>query len=90
MSSSRNPRSLGQGGCQPGDILIVDKSVKAQHNDIVIASVHGELTAKQLILRPQVQLNACNEAYDPIIIKDGMELEIFGVVQFSIRCLRKT
>jgi DNA polymerase V len=50
------------------DLLVVDSSRKAEHGDIVIASVAGDFTVKKLQLRPTVQLNPMNSAYSPIII----------------------
>ena len=36
-------------GIFPGDILVVDKSIKPKHNSIIIISIDGELTVKRLI-----------------------------------------
>lgn len=79
--------SMQDAGIYPGDILVVDRSVEAQHGDIVIAGFHGELTVKQLELRPVVRLVPRNPAYPAIEIPEGAELDIFGVVLHAVRNL---
>lgn len=64
-----------------GDILVVDKSIKPRHGQIVIAFVDGERLVKRLYRRAgRVALLAENPAYQPLEIRDGMELVIWGVV----------
>ena len=81
--------SMIQAGIHAGDILVVDRSVQAEHGDIVIAGIHGELTVKELQLRPCVKLIPRNQAYEPIHIPEGTELEIFGVVTNVVRNMRR-
>lgn len=77
-------------GIFPNDILVVDRSLTARHGDIVIASLEREMTVKQLHLSPEpVRLLACNPAYPPLVISEGMVLEIFGVVTNVVRNLRQ-
>jgi DNA polymerase V len=64
-----------------GDILVVDRSVRARHGHIVIAFVNGERLVKRLYRRGgRVALIAEHPAYPPLEIRDGMELEVWGVV----------
>ena len=64
-----------------GDILVVDRSIKAQHGQIVIAFVDGERLVKRLYCRGEkVALVAENPAYPPLVIREGMDLTIWGVV----------
>jgi len=81
--------SMIEAGIQPGDILVVDRSIHAVHGDVVIASLDGEFTVKELALRPRVQLLPRNVLYAPIEIPEGMELEVFGVVTNVIRQIRR-
>ncbi len=82
--------SMIDAGIFPGDVLVVDRSITAQHGDIVIASFNGELTVKKLETTPTTKLVAMNSHHAPIIIPEESELEIFGVVTTSIHSLRKT
>ena len=64
-----------------GDILVVDRSIKASHGHIVIAFVDGERLVKRLYHRDgRVALVAENPAYPTIDIRGDMELVIWGVV----------
>lgn len=67
-----------------GDILVVDSSLHAKHDDIVIAAINGEFTVKRLQTAPRVQLVPMNPRYQPITLGEEEELEIFGVVTFII------
>ncbi|MCW8859737.1 MAG: translesion error-prone DNA polymerase V autoproteolytic subunit [Deltaproteobacteria bacterium] len=81
--------SMVDAGIFPDDILVVDRSLTARHGDIVIAEFNGELTVKKLELKPQTRLVPMNRKHAPIVIPDGSELEIFGVVTTSIHSLRR-
>ena len=64
-----------------GDILVVDRSIKAMHGHIVIAFVDGERLVKRLHHRDdRVALVAENPAYPTIDIRGDMELVVWGVV----------
>lgn len=76
--------SMTGAGIQPGDILIVDRSLEARNRDIVIAGLNGELTLKRLLLEPRACLQAENPAYESIDIGSLDDLEIFGVVTYVI------
>jgi len=39
-------------GIFPGDVLVVDRSLRAQHSDIIIASLESGMTVKELHLTP--------------------------------------
>ncbi|SFM07836.1 SOS response UmuD protein. Serine peptidase. MEROPS family S24 [Legionella jamestowniensis DSM 19215] len=77
--------SMTDVGIQPGDMLIVDKSIEPSHGKIVIAALDGELTVKTLSkLNGKVQLLPGNKAYKPIDITDSQDLVIWGVVTHVI------
>ncbi len=73
-------------GLFDGDILVVDRAVKARDRHIVVAVIDGEMTVKRLYSRAgRVELHSENPAYKPIIIAEGRELLIWGVVIGSVR-----
>ena len=77
--------SMMDAGIYEGSMLVVDRSLQAKHGDIVIASIAGEYTVKRLCTLPVVKLESMNPNFPPILLHDGGdELEIFGVVTFSI------
>ncbi|WP_136415942.1 translesion error-prone DNA polymerase V autoproteolytic subunit [Herbaspirillum sp. ST 5-3] len=64
-----------------GDLLVVDRSIQAEHGHVVLAVVDGEYTVKRLNKRAGViELHAENPDYPPIRFSDGQELQIWGVV----------
>lgn len=75
-------------GIHSGDMLVVDRSLEAQSGSIVIAVVNAELTVKRLIIKgDEVWLMPENPEFEPLQIKDGVELHIWGVVAHVIHSL---
>ena len=75
-------------GIFSGDLLVVDRSLEAVHNKVVIAAIDGELTVKRLIkYNNKTFLKAENPQYKDIVIEEGMELNIWGVVTSVIHQL---
>lgn len=73
--------SMEGGQIFDGDVLVVDRSVKASHGSVVVAFVDGERLVKRLWNRGgRVALVAENPAYPPLEIREGSELVIWGVV----------
>ena len=52
--------SMVEAGIFPDDLLVVDRSLRPCGGDTVIAGFNGELTIKQLQLRPTSRLVPCN------------------------------
>lgn len=76
--------SMVQAGINDGDLLIVDRAIKASHGAIVLACLDGEFTVKRLQERPFPALLPANPDFPPITLLEGQELEIFGVVTFVL------
>ena len=72
-------------GIGDGDLLVVDRSLNAEHGDIVVASVAGEFTVKELQTRPALRLLPHNVRYQPITFHSEEELQIFGVVTHTLK-----
>ncbi|HBZ16979.1 translesion error-prone DNA polymerase V autoproteolytic subunit [Pantoea sp. NPDC088449] len=79
--------SMIEGGIAEGDLLVVDSSPKPRHGDIVVASLSGEFTVKQLMLRPYLHLKPMNAAHAIIPIPDVDQFEVFGIVKHVIKTL---
>ena len=80
--------SMIDAGIYPDDLLVVDRSVTAQSGDIIIASLNGEFTVKELELK-QLRLTPRNQNYQPIHINNTDDFEIFGVVTNVIRTIKR-
>lgn len=77
--------SMQAAGILDGDLLVVDKYLRPEHGDIVVAEVDGEFTCKRLLLRnDQLILRAENPTYPDIRPKDGQTIVIWGVVTSSV------
>lgn len=64
-----------------GDVLVVDRSVKARHGSVVVAFVDGERLVKRLWRRNgRVALVAESPKYPALEIKEGSDLLVWGVV----------
>ena len=75
-------------GIHSGDILIVDRALEPANKKVVIAVINGELTVKRLCRQKnQLTLMPENDRYEPIIIENEMDLEIWGVVTSVIHAL---
>jgi DNA polymerase V len=73
-------------GILDGDIGIVDRSISATHNSIVLAIVEGEFTIKRywetaagVVLHPE------NPDYPDIRITPEMDFEVWGRIKHTIR-----
>lgn len=80
--------SMVGAGIYENDILVVDRSLAPSAGDIIIAGWNGELTVKELQLKPYPALVSHNADYPVIPIPDSAELDVFGVVSFVIHGLR--
>ncbi len=68
-------------GIHPNDILVIDRSIIPVVGKIVICALNDELTVKRLkSMGDEVILGAENPDYSDIIIQEGTELVIWGVV----------
>ena len=68
-------------GIHNGDLLIVDRSLPATHQKIVVAIVGGELLVKRLLrVNKKVSLAAENPGYAPIEVTEDSGFEVWGVV----------
>jgi len=81
--------SMIDAGLLPGDKVVVDRSKNARKKDIILAVVDGEFTIKRLGKspdgRPLLLPENSSGAYQSIIIKDGTQFEIWGVVTGAFR-----
>jgi len=77
--------SMRGAGIFSGDVLVVDRSLEAVDNKIVVAIVEGEFTVKRLKLREgQVSLVPENPAYPTLHIKRGSDFQVWGVVTYVL------
>ncbi|MGR9046891.1 MAG: LexA family protein [Gammaproteobacteria bacterium] len=69
-------------GIHPNDILVVDRSLKPTIGKVVICALNGELTVKRIkrLGENSLVLGAENPAYADIVVKEDIEMVVWGVV----------
>ena len=82
--------SMRDEGIHDGDLLVVDRAVEPETGMVVVAAVDGELTVKRFVrrgagARSRVVLLAANPACEPIVVHEGQDLVVWGVVTHSVR-----
>ena len=77
--------SMINAGIKDKDLIIVDKSLIAKPGDIVIAMIDGEFTIKRLSIKnDELYLKAENHNYPDFSFKNHIDVQIWGVVIYSI------
>ena len=76
-------------GIHHGDIIIIDRSLNPQNNDVIVAILEGEFLIKQFSnIGNQIKLIPHNSKYPIIEIKENSDFQVWGVVVHSIRSYR--
>src|SRR5260221_7690731 len=74
-----------------GDIIVVDRSITASHNHIVVVRVGEQFTVKRLLLyKRKIYLKAENPKYPPIEVTSRADYEIWGVVTHVVHTLTQS
>ena len=80
--------SMHDSGIDDGDLLIVDKSIEPQEEDIVVAFVDGEFTLKRIRMDKAagcLWLMPSNDNYPPIRVTSENHFMVWGVVTYNIK-----
>jgi DNA polymerase V len=79
---------IGAGICD-GDIAVIDRSIEAEHGNVVVAYINNEFTVKFLDLSHKkdgyIELKPANDAFQPIRIDEDDNFEVWGVVIWTIK-----
>ena len=77
--------SMINAGIKDKDLIIVDKSLIARPGNIIIAMIDGEFTIKRLSIKnDELYLKAENHNYPDFRFKNHINVQIWGVVIYSI------
>lgn len=75
-------------GIQSGDVLIVDRSLKATNGKVIVATLNGELLVRRLHADIRgVTLIADNNKYSNIILDEFCTYSSWGVVTYVIHAM---
>ena len=76
-------------GIDEGDIAVIDRSIEAEHGDIVVAYINGEFNVKQLDLTHKkegfIELKSANAKYPSFRIDENDNFQVWGVVVWTIK-----
>ncbi len=82
--------SMANAGILDGDLLVVDRSLRPQSGDIVIAAVGGDFLVKRIRIQAhRILLEAANDNYPTLCISDTAECEVWGVVTSAVHDFRR-
>jgi len=85
--------SMIEAGISDGDIAVIDRSIEASDGDVVVGYVNGEFTIKYLDLSHKeegyIELRPANKKYQPIRIDANDNFEVWGVVVWMIKRVKR-
>jgi DNA polymerase V len=80
--------AMRDAGIDDGDVLLVDRAIRASHGHVIVAVVNAEHTLRRLWRKgSEVRLQAANPEFGDIVLAEGTELEVWGVVTTVIKSL---
>ena len=81
--------SMIDAGVEEGDILVIDKSLDPKDGDMAVCFVDGEFTLKHLRFGDgTLTLVPANTRYPSIVIEEGVDFKLWGVVTYVIKKVR--
>ena len=89
-----NSLSMKNAGIEAGDQILIDRSLNAEHGDIVLALINNEFTVKRLMLEKQIDgsfylwLKAENPDYPDIHPRSEEQIMVWGVVTCILKKLK--
>ena len=77
--------SMRGAGLHGGDILVVDRSLDAVNNSIIVATLNGGFVVKRILFREQeIRLLSEHPRYPAITVQPDDGFSIWGVVTYSL------
>lgn len=83
--------SMSGEGIYEGDILVIDRSIEAEHGDLAVCCLDGEFTLKRLCMNrgERLYLMPSNRKYRPIEVTPESDFMVWGVVTYTIKSNRR-
>jgi DNA polymerase V len=78
--------SMTGAGIFPGDLLVVDRSVEAKNNTVILAIINNEFTVKRIVHADdgKYYLQPENPTFQPIEITQDSGFQVWGVVTYVV------
>ena len=81
--------SMREVGIDDGDLVLVDRAIHPSHGHVVIAIVDDGFVCRRLVWQAQgVRLRAADASVPDLVIGEGTELQVWGVVTHAIKSLQ--
>lgn len=78
--------SMRDEGIEEGDILVIDKSLELQDDDLAVCFIDGDFTVKRVRIEPNaVWLIPANPKYSLIKVTKENEFIVWGIVTYTIK-----
>jgi len=78
--------SMKDAGIEPGDILVIDKSLEPANGKIAVCFIDGEFVLKRIkIGKDGVWLMPANDNYLPLKITEENNFHVWGIVTYVIK-----
>lgn len=84
--------SMIDAGISEGDIVVIDRAVDPQQDDVVVVFIDGEFTIKHIdfsdLRHNRIWLRPANKDYRPIKVNGAADFRVWGVVVKVIKNFR--
>jgi DNA polymerase V len=79
--------SMCDAGVDPGDLLVIDKSLRYRNGALAVCFLDGEFTLKKIKRDPEghVWLMPANNEFKPISVPAEAEFMVWGIVTYIIK-----
>ncbi|MFY7965377.1 MAG: LexA family protein [Chitinophagaceae bacterium] len=85
-----NSNAMEETGIFSGDVLVVDRSIKATNGKIIVAAINGELIVRRFSKDfNKATLAATNKKFKDIVVDEFSDFNCWGVVTYTIHSLNK-
>ncbi len=82
--------SMRDEGIDDGDVLVIDKSLEFQNDDLAVCCVDGEFNVKRVrIENDKAYLISANPDYPVMEVTPDNEFQIWGIVTYTIKKNRR-
>jgi DNA polymerase V len=80
--------SMHDAGIDDGDLVLVDRAITPSNGHVVIAVVDGEFICRRLAAQADaIRLRATNGSTADIVLNEGGEVQLWGVVTNAIKTM---
>lgn len=76
--------SMVEAGIHDGDVVVVDRSAKPKHGEVVVATINGEVSLKLFLSDGMPRLAFANRRMPAFALNESSDVEIWGTVTWTL------